>query len=101
MPGVPAALFAFAAIAAVPTSSTAAGDTQDAINVEVVEGRADAADRMTVPVQIGTGRPYSSFLVDTGSQKTVLSTEGGGAARTAAGREAGGFHRRCRNPACR
>jgi predicted aspartyl protease len=71
MPGLPLALFAYAAIAAIPTSS---GSAQDVGDVEVVNGRADASDRMTVPVQIGSNGPYH-FLLDTGSQKTVLSID--------------------------
>lgn len=71
MPGLPVALFAYAAFAAIPAAS---GSAQDASNVEVVAGRADAADRMTVPVQIDSKGPYH-FLLDTGSQKTVLSTD--------------------------
>ena len=71
MPGLPLALFAYAALAVIPTMS---GSAQDASDVEVVTGRADAADRMTVPVQIGSNGPYH-FLLDTGSQKTVLSID--------------------------
>ena len=71
MPGLPLALFAYALLAAIPMSS---GSAQDATDVEVVNGRADAADRMTVPVRIGSNGPYH-FLLDTGSQKTVLSTD--------------------------
>jgi predicted aspartyl protease len=71
MPGLPLALFAYAAFAVIPTAS---GSAQDAGDVDVVTGRADAADRMTVPVQIGSNGPYQ-FLLDTGSQKTVLSTD--------------------------
>jgi predicted aspartyl protease len=70
MPGLGLALFAYAAFAAIPTASSA----QDDSNVEVVTTHADTADRMTVPVQIGSNGPYR-FLVDTGSQKTVLSTD--------------------------
>jgi len=70
MPGLGLALFAYAAFAAIPTTSSA----QEASDVEVVATHADTADRMTVPVQIGTNGPYQ-FLVDTGSQKTVLSTD--------------------------
>lgn len=64
------ALLAYAAIAAVPTASGA----QDAADVEVLATRPDAADRMTVPVRIGEAGPYR-FLIDTGSQSTVLSTD--------------------------
>lgn len=70
MPGLALALFAYAAFAAIPASSGA----QEAGDVDVVDGRADAADRMTVPVRIGAGGPYH-FLIDTGSQQTVLSTD--------------------------
>jgi predicted aspartyl protease len=70
MPGLGLALFAYAAFAAIPTVSSA----QDASNTEVVTTRPDTADRMTVPVRIGTNGPYR-FLIDTGSQKTVLSID--------------------------
>jgi predicted aspartyl protease len=74
MPGLGLALFAYAAAAAIPAASASAGGAQEASDVEVVAGRADANDRMTVPVQIGTNGPYR-FLIDTGSQRTVLSTD--------------------------
>jgi predicted aspartyl protease len=64
------ALLAYAAVAVVPTASGA----QDAVDVEVLATRPDAADRMTVPVRIGEAGPYR-FLIDTGSQSTVLSTD--------------------------
>ncbi|MBW8754468.1 MAG: aspartyl protease family protein [Sphingomonadales bacterium] len=70
MPGLPLALFAYAALATIPAASGA----QEAGDVEVVEGRADSADRMTVPVQIGDNGPYR-FLIDTGSQRTIVSTD--------------------------
>jgi predicted aspartyl protease len=73
MPGPGLALLAWAAAAAIPAAS-AAGSAQEAGDVEVLAARADANDRMTVPVQIGTNGPYR-FLIDTGSQKTVLSTD--------------------------
>jgi predicted aspartyl protease len=73
MAGPGTALLAWAAFAAFPAAS-AAGGAQEATGVDVVAGRADAADRMTVPVQIGSSGPYR-FLIDTGSQRTVLSTE--------------------------
>lgn len=34
----------------------------------------DRSDRMTMPVQIGAGGPYD-FLIDTGSQRTIIATE--------------------------
>lgn len=70
MPGFALALFAYAALTAVP----APGELPEADEVDVVHGKADAADRMTVPVRIGDKGPYR-FLIDTGSQKTVLSTD--------------------------
>lgn len=70
MPGLTLALLAYAAFVALPASSGA----QDASEIDVVHGQADAADRMTVPVRIDGNGPYR-FLIDTGSQKTVLSTD--------------------------
>lgn len=74
MPGLPLALFAFAAFAAIPAASASTGSAQDAGEIDIVHGQADAADRMTVPVRIGDNGPYR-FLIDTGSQKTVLSID--------------------------
>lgn len=70
MPGLALALFAYAAFVAIPASSGA----QEAGEIDVVSGGADAENRMTVPVQIGTKGPYR-FLIDTGAQRTVLSTD--------------------------
>lgn len=64
------ALLAYAAFLTVPAASGA----QDASEIEVLRTSADSADRMTVPVQIGDKGPYR-FLIDTGSQKTALSTD--------------------------
>lgn len=44
-----------------------------ASEVDVVMVTNDRHDRMTVPVRIGANGPYD-FLIDTGSQNTVLST---------------------------
>lgn len=74
MPGLAVALLAYAALAAIPAASASAGSAQEASEIDVVNGGTDATDRMTVPVQIGTNGPYR-FLIDTGSQKTVLSTD--------------------------
>jgi predicted aspartyl protease len=74
MSGLGPALLAWAAVAAFPAASVTSGGAQEASDVEVVTGRADAADRMTVPVRIGASGPYR-FLIDTGSQKTALSTD--------------------------
>lgn len=51
-----------------------ADDAPAANDVEIIAGREDSHDRMTVPVRIGENGPYH-FLVDTGSQGTVISTE--------------------------
>lgn len=69
MPGSMLALLSSAALAAV-----AAPGAEHIGDVEVIAARADSSDRMTVPVQIGSNGPYR-FLIDTGSQKTVLSTD--------------------------
>lgn len=45
---------------------------QDAASVEVITVERDADARMTVPVHIGTNGPFN-FLVDTGSQNTVVA----------------------------
>ena len=70
MPSSVWALLAFAAIGAIPL----AGGAQEVTDVDMVHGRADADNRMTVPVQIGDKGSYR-FLIDTGSEKTVLSAE--------------------------
>lgn len=41
---------------------------------DVIAGRNDGYDRMTVPVVIGERGPFD-FVIDTGSQRTALSTE--------------------------
>lgn len=48
--------------------------TQPAAEIEMITGNADRHDRMTVPVRLGAHGSYD-FLVDTGSQRTVLSVE--------------------------
>lgn len=40
----------------------------------IIRAKRDEADRMTVPVQVGNTGPYR-FLVDTGSERTVISRE--------------------------
>lgn len=42
-------------------------------DIDLIAGRVEAADRMTVPVMV-QGRGPFLFLVDTGSQRTILST---------------------------
>ncbi len=51
----------------------AANGAQDASDVEVLSAQADSADRLTIPVRIGSHGPYR-FLVDTGAQTTVVSS---------------------------
>ncbi|RZJ95944.1 MAG: peptidase A2A, partial [Novosphingobium sp.] len=70
MAGAALALLAYVAFVTIPAASGA----QDASEVEVLRTTTDSADRMTVPVQIGDKGPYR-FLIDTGSQKTALSTD--------------------------
>lgn len=50
----------------------AADDNAPAINPELVELQKDRSDRLTVPVKIGKHGPFD-FLIDTGSERTVLS----------------------------
>ena len=47
---------------------------QEAAGQEVIAGEADGFERRTVPVRIGGHGTYR-FIIDTGSQRTVLSTE--------------------------
>lgn len=58
--------------AAFPASHASSG-AQDAGDTDVVAARADAADRMTVPVHIEGRGPYR-FLLDTGAQNTVIAS---------------------------
>jgi predicted aspartyl protease len=73
MPGTGAALALALATAihgptATPGAAAGAGDT------DIVALRIDPADRMTVPVSIGTHGTFR-FLIDTGAQNTVISSE--------------------------
>ena len=43
-------------------------------DVDVIEGKADRDQRMTIPVAVEGSGPYD-FLIDTGSQRTVLSRD--------------------------
>lgn len=65
-----APLLPLAAALPVMTSQQAATPASE---VDVVMVTNDRHERMTVPVRIGTHGPYD-FLIDTGSQNTVLST---------------------------
>ncbi|VWX55184.1 retropepsin-like aspartic protease [Novosphingobium sp. 9U] len=72
MPGLTAALALLIAdpliLGAQQTLPTAAPE-----DIDLIETARDAAARMTVPVAVQGSGPYS-FLIDTGSQRTVLST---------------------------
>ncbi|MFM5948744.1 MAG: retroviral-like aspartic protease family protein [Novosphingobium sp.] len=46
---------------------------QQASEVDVIQTRDDRHERLTVPVRIGTHGPFQ-FMIDTGSQNTVVST---------------------------
>ncbi len=59
------------AAAGFPQAQGASG-AQEASESDIVAMRTDAYDRMTVPVRIGTNGPFN-FLIDTGSQNTVIS----------------------------
>lgn len=58
--------------AALPPSH-GAGGAQQAGETEILEVETDRAERMTVPVRIGGAGPFR-FVIDTGSESTVLST---------------------------
>jgi predicted aspartyl protease len=47
--------------------------TQSVSDVDVIQTTTDANERMTVPVRLGNKGPFN-FLIDTGSQNTVIST---------------------------
>ena len=53
-------------------------------NVDVIVGKADRDKRMTIPVAVEGSGPYD-FLIDTGSQRTVLSRDLAGRLALAAG----------------
>lgn len=61
---------ALLAIAVLPGGSDAAPQASD---VELIQTGEDRHQRLTVPVTIGSSGPYE-FMVDTGSQHTVLAT---------------------------
>lgn len=52
---------------------TAQQATQSASDVDVIQTTTDDNDRMTVPVRVGNKGPFN-FLIDTGSQNTVVSS---------------------------
>jgi len=56
---------------AIPNIQNAQG-ASDSANTDVVTTSRDEADRLTVPVRLGTAGPFR-FLIDTGSQNTAIS----------------------------
>ena len=72
MPYLLAGLGLFLASAAVPPVQDR-GTAQEIVDVEILKTRTDAEHRMTVPVRIGEQGTFH-FVIDTGSQTTVLST---------------------------
>ncbi len=72
MPATGPALVLALASALLPASH-AAQSAQDSAAVDVIAGRADTQERMTVPVRLGTKGPFR-FLLDTGAETTVLSS---------------------------
>jgi predicted aspartyl protease len=67
-----ATLALFMAEATLPAVE-ASESMQYAVATEVIKTRVDQENRMTVPVRIGENGPFH-FVIDTGSQTTVLST---------------------------
>ena len=67
----PAIALALASIA-MPAMHSSSG-AQDAGDMDVVATQTDAQERMTVSLRIGTRGPYR-FLLDTGSENTVVSS---------------------------
>jgi predicted aspartyl protease len=72
MPGLAAALALFLATSELPAAS-AASVLPGTVDIEIIKTRTDIDRRMTVPVRIGEQGTFH-FVIDTGSQTTVLST---------------------------
>ena len=64
---------AFAALSALTVLPMQQDGAQQASEVDLIETGQDRHQRMTVPVSIGDAGPYE-FMVDTGSEHTVLSS---------------------------
>ena len=69
---MPAFAAAFALLLGQAAAVAAPGE-EAAATSDVLEGKADSEDRLTVPVRIESQGPFQ-FLIDTGSQRTVIST---------------------------
>lgn len=72
MPGIMAALALLIADPLILGAQQGA-PAAPAEDTDLIEGARDAVERMTVPVAVQGAGPYR-FLIDTGSQRTVLST---------------------------
>lgn len=72
MPAIAPAAALLIAAAALPQFHGSSG-AQTASETDIITTGADAHERMTVPVRIGTSGPHD-FVIDTGAQNTVLST---------------------------
>ena len=73
MPGLTAALALLIADPLIMGAQQKAPPLPGEAQTDLIHTAADAAERMTVSVAVQGGGPYR-FLVDTGSQRTVLST---------------------------
>jgi len=73
-------------LSALPLAAQQDAATQ-ASEVDLIQTGEDRHQRLTVPVSIGTSGPYE-FMVDTGSQHTVLATSLAGTLRMPLGRKA-------------
>lgn len=75
-----------AMLAALPVSAQQQAASQ-ASEVDLIQTGEDRHQRLTVPVSIGTSGPFE-FMVDTGSQHTVLASSLAGTLRIPLGRKA-------------
>lgn len=73
MPGLAAALALLLANSELPATH-AANPLPEAGDIDIIKTRTNVDRRMTVPVRIGQQGPFR-FVIDTGSQTTVLSTD--------------------------
>jgi predicted aspartyl protease len=75
MAGLASALALLLAATSVATVQAESGTPEASEGeAEVIAGKNDGHDRMTVPVHIGEHGPFR-FIIDTGSQRSVLSTD--------------------------
>lgn len=59
---------------AMPTRIVQQPEAEEVSETEIIQGGRDREKRMTVPVAVQGNGPYE-FVIDTGSQRTVLSTD--------------------------